>query len=289
MRFKAIVLTLALVASVPWVRPAQGTSARELRRINVISTTDSGMVRVHVPRTARWDATSLNQPGGDIRIEGRGRYVGLIITEDSNKRWPELVGSASHYGGCRSRGCAPTDDALDDTDGGGMLSPGKYRFYVVADGAPVKIVLKLDGLSGRTALRLNEPIEANIFSPKPVFHDNINTYFSSGVTSLQEGDRYYESLLWVRTTALGGVYEWCAHESKRVGSKEQSFTPAYCAEHDNQASDPLPFVPDGARSIRYYHLQGDPGLFRGPFSAGHWVKMNAPIERAGSTHVFITY
>jgi hypothetical protein len=101
--------------------------------------------------------------------------------------------------------------------------------------------------------------------------------------------RFYESLLWLRMSqALGAEYSWCGYGDRQPEDRTQSFTPQYCAEHDNQGTDPSVFAP-WTEPVPQYHLEGDDGLFGGPFSAGHWLKANGPIERAGSTHVFMTY
>lgn len=291
-KFLLLVLSLALPISVlPWVRPAQGVPAPNrtpLKGVNVIKASRPGVIDVHVPRTVTWDPFRVNERGADVRLSGRGRYVGALITKRQG-RFTDPIALISRFGGCMGRGCAPTNDAVWDFDGGGKLEPGDYQVYVITDGSSVRITLRVNELSGRSVLRPDRPVETKVKSPQPIFHHGQSHYFSSGVTLRQERQAFYNSIVWARTRPLGAETSWCGYPGKQPRERSEAFTPQYCAMNDNQSSEPSVFPPWPSESIRYYHIDGSYGLDRGLMSVGHWFVSQAPIERAGSAHVYLEY
>lgn len=248
------------------------------------------MLLIHVPERVTWRVGDYDAAKEDLSIRGQGRYISFGIADMKllNGR-PQYLFRATRFGGCMKQGCRRTPDGGDWVSGGTVLKPGNYRVYVVTDGAPVKIVWRLQALSGASRLSLSEHLRTKIFSPKPRFSLGERSYFTSGVTVDLDGPAYYDSMLWARTPALGAQFSWCGYGGRQPDNADEAFSPPYCALNDDQGSIPFATPPRNADSVRYFDHTSDQGVERGVRSVGHWFKSNVPVERAGSTHVYLIY
>jgi hypothetical protein len=144
----------------------------------VIAGSKPARVRVVVPHAARLPTLSTPDFGqGAWSATGGGRFLGFVlrpagapVTGDT----PTVVGGKLNH--CYAPACQPaavTEQRIDvfsfaaNPAGGFTIPAGTYDLYLLADGAPVKLTLKLAGLSGTTTLRPSGPVAAKIDSPAP--------------------------------------------------------------------------------------------------------------------------
>lgn len=162
----------ALVAAGLTAPPAAARSPLDrvtLGAVNVISGSDLTSVPVHVPR----DATIEGDPfsNDDISYSGPGRVVGLALVEEGGpvRKAYELV--SVRWSFCGAPGCEPDEyaDELTTSPEFGKkrwrVPAGDYRLYLVADGEPVDVTLRLHGLDGTTAIRPAAPAAGRIAAP----------------------------------------------------------------------------------------------------------------------------
>lgn len=137
--------------------------------MNVISGDGIAGMEVHVPRPATIEASYWEND--NISHGGRGRIVGLALVEEGKplRRAFQLV--SVRWAFCRRPARAPKDAVvLTSTSRWGgkrwRVPAGDYRLYLIADGAPVEVRLRLDGLDGRTALLPAAPVAGRIATPQ---------------------------------------------------------------------------------------------------------------------------
>ena len=148
--------------------PAHGaTTTPALAGTTVLSGSRSASMAVRLTRPVLFDAYA------DVDMQARGRLTGFAIKKDGG--WDAPSANAIKTGFCGTPGCVPTwpNDSTatvvtPDSNGfRGTLPAGNYRLFLLADGAPVRVTLRLPGLPGRIALTPNTPARTVLLAPKP--------------------------------------------------------------------------------------------------------------------------
>lgn len=174
-RFAAVLAPLVL-SLVPPAADAAPTSS--LAATTVFTATTASTTTVRVPRPASLIVTnSATSPNIDVS-SARGRLAGFTITaaRPTTPEPPTLV--AMQVGMCSQQGCRPTAPnkfteyatayrglprkTLEGNTQQVTLPAGDYIVRAVTDGAPVQMTLRLQGLSGKTAVRLTRPFSTEL-------------------------------------------------------------------------------------------------------------------------------
>lgn len=127
---------------------------------------------VNIPTEARLQWKQGANP--DVTIDGGGRMAGIVLSQgdpgDLNR--PFVMAARSSF--CASAGCTSGDShqfvigempTTNDFEWA-VLKPGRYLLYLVTDGAPVSVTLKLHGLSGKSKLVPATPVDAQVNAPR---------------------------------------------------------------------------------------------------------------------------
>ena len=156
---------LALVATTP-ATASPVPRVFQLSGRTTITANGSGAVRVRIPGRAELSAiddfrTLEQNPNHEVRISGRGRVAGFVLTKlgpRTDRLEPLATVVGLQYGMCSGRACAPVKDPVMvlEAKGDGVTSDsrtfsipgGDYTLHVVADGAPVRIVIDFPNLPG---------------------------------------------------------------------------------------------------------------------------------------------
>ncbi len=188
--------------------------SRELRATTVITGDETSSVQVHLSQPARVDARDpmkrLGGPNRSIRIAGAGRYAGIVLVRDD---WEGGVQHsdfflAGRWGLCDDPGCDPRRRVINDVrglsrddQGRAILPPGDYTLHLVADAAPVKVTLTLEGApQGRTILSPEGESRVDFDAPRVDPTDvNVGSNLRSAGASFEAGRvGFSASLLYVR-------------------------------------------------------------------------------------------
>jgi hypothetical protein len=153
-----------------------------LRGVNVLTGGDMAYVSVRLTREARLVVGHSSTPGG-VTDGDKGRVAGVVVTRDPpDSDAPQVEYAAGRFAECSSPGCAarrfvgfqfparrtPT------------LSPGDYRLYLLADGSPVRVVLRFRGLDGRARFAPSIDAYADLQTPLPRLSSIDPTTYSAG-------------------------------------------------------------------------------------------------------------
>ncbi|MDQ4124108.1 MAG: hypothetical protein M3134_00715 [Actinomycetota bacterium] len=101
--------------------------------------------------------------------------TGFVLVEESPDILDRVTLMTTHSRFCGERGCdsgdpffwhGGTNIEYDPDTKVRTLPPGDYFLYVIADGTPVTVTLRFDGLRGRRAVELTRPADAGIMLPR---------------------------------------------------------------------------------------------------------------------------
>ena len=140
----------------------------ELRGTNIIQGSQTSMMRVHIPTDATVAQTVRifrEGPSSSVSVNGKGRVIGVILIRESPDGSVD-VGSdyfmSGRMGECEEIACDPDGAVVNFQTpfrfrgGEGphrhTIAAGDYRLYLLADGSPVTVRLKLEGLQGTQLL-----------------------------------------------------------------------------------------------------------------------------------------
>lgn len=166
---KTIAASIACV--IAFAAPAAAAPVPTLAGTTVVKGHAPAMMEVTLPSAARiFTSRALDASGG-------GRFFGFVLrpagTPGSDPR--AIVGGQISF--CDTAGCVPDAPFVtvegfgfqEDSTGGQnfALPAGTYDLYLLTDGAPVQLTIKLDGLAGSTELEPETPITMSVDSPAP--------------------------------------------------------------------------------------------------------------------------
>jgi hypothetical protein len=192
----ASALLAALV--VPGLPGARAASVIQLTGTLRLTGSATGVVHVRVPRATSIDIGNKDQQNGnDVKISGRGRFVGAVIEQHMNK--DKTFNSrdrsiyALRYSLCGTPTCtAPSyysaisiepSHSFSDRP---ALPAGDYDIYLVADGQPTTVTLSFKGLGGSRSITPTRSKRAVQWSP-PVAAEQIVAGHGTRETSGERG------------------------------------------------------------------------------------------------------
>ena len=197
-RWRSLLIIGVIVSSIP----LRGNTApgplelmdaprRQLAGTNVLAASSSiEALPISISRSIsfRFRPRDLFRPGAIIDIIGPGRVVGLILTADPPIN-PMPVFAAFKVRECVEPGCSTEMNEMRVSYPFGphpkvTVRPGNYRLYVVADGEPVRGVLRIPGLTGRANLDSRPNGAVDIATPE-------STIASESGPSLYEASHTY--------------------------------------------------------------------------------------------------
>jgi hypothetical protein len=141
---------------------------RTLSGVNEVEGSPTAAMAVRLPRAIQVDSLRDLVP-----VQGRGRLTAVLLKRDGGFNEPML--RSVRLGFCGKPGCTPAafyDVSTIYTPRSGIgfkgvLPAGRYRLYIVTDGAPVRYRLLLPGLSGTSTLRPQESTVGSVVETRP--------------------------------------------------------------------------------------------------------------------------
>jgi hypothetical protein len=278
-------LALVLMSLYPAQPTARASDLKlpSLKGITTVVGSDMGWMNVRLPRDVdpwgTYEGSVDDQPAHDLR--GNGRVIGFVLTEDNSEvplgQGPTLVGHS--IGKCMKRGCRARGflvswifaSNLAERDGKQVLPAGRYRLYLIADGAPVRMRLEFAGLKGKTRLSPQNRVQSKLKSLRPhVEGDAGESLYWAGTSSDLSGPGFALTVLWMEGDDLEGGVGTCIYE-REPPPQEVAYVPP-CPAAD--MSDPNLISADDAE-VGYFGLTLPAGM-------GVWRTVPETPERAGA-------
>lgn len=173
MRTMRVMIAAAVVAGALGVSPTSavaGEGIPVIRGTTIITGDDAAQMRVRLPAPL----ALRNLGNWDFEITGDGRVIYFLLIKERRDGSvnDNIFVDGYAVGRCAEEACA---SQTEDTYGGSfegvgdrdVLPAGRYRLYLVADGAPARIELQFAALSGRTQLSPSEPAVAQVDTITP--------------------------------------------------------------------------------------------------------------------------
>ena len=176
-RFRVSVLLAILALGLVPVDGEMAAAARPQRLVlgaeNTFTASTISGLRVRIPAPASFEAGS---DSSHIQIEGRGRMTGYVLVQEGRHILDRVTLMTTISRFCGEPGCNSKDPFFwhggtkvpkDSETGVSTLPSGDYILYVVADGAPVTVTLRFDGLRGPAKrVALKDSVDAGIVLPR---------------------------------------------------------------------------------------------------------------------------
>lgn len=303
---------LVLAAGLPV--GASAAPPLELRGAITVSGTSSFVREVVVRKTVRITAA-------DIAVASKGgRYAGVVLRKDGRGYdGVTTTVAAMAPGFCTARGCARPAwsgtyayklfTGFATTPGGpadnAPLTPGRYRLYLVADGKPVTVTLKLPG-AGRTAITSGAPAKVTVDLPKPSQYGpataagNPGHLYAAGATHRTTGPgafHFMTSWKFVYGTPKSanqegvcvfdgapGAGPFGPYQYPCAGNQWLNFTPFGQVATGSKAG-PMGAADQYAATLEYFGVYGD----RDAHSIGGFINSPLPATSAHTTILWVDF
>ena len=183
----ALFLSMVLIgtASPSSAAPSRGDEVRGLRGVNRFTATTTSTALVRFP--GRVDVSDVS-----VVHKGAGRIRGFILRKVGAFEQEGLrpVMHDVNIGRCLKKGCRAQEGHPLVTCFCSEPLSGVWELYVIADGAPVTVTLRIKGEKGSTRTRVTHPASSEFRTFRPRFQqqDGNNVYSSGGFTKLEHAD-----------------------------------------------------------------------------------------------------
>jgi len=227
----ALMVWMATIAPFADAGPADRSSAKSevLRGVTQVRGTRPAAMPVRLPQRATVSTTI--ESSADIKVSGRGRFVGFaLVPEDPEV--PVLLGGRLPDSAGSHRVLMPvlgqaTGTFIPSYPDVMVLPEGDYRLFLLPDSGPATVTLKLHGLPGKTVLRPTEPVHYELLEPE-VFSPPGAPYYSAGAESELRSTGLVFQALWIQADAhLDGVLHFCKNGPEHPVASEAPPQVAY--------------------------------------------------------------
>lgn len=285
---KARLLGLACLCApaligIPAEAKRESLPAPQLAARNVIKGSVSAVTRIEVPPGA------AIKPPGSARVitRGAGRFVGVFLVGvpyDPLETF-EFIGGVARYCGRPGCGSGPSDrishrnlfGEQTDEQGNVLIPPGAYDLYLLADGSPVTVTLKVKGLEGVQRFAPSAQVRYQVVNPPPVlFEENTRAFYSHGRTIEFGAGRAAIALDILRFQGdfwASGQYGVCLYGGRPPGPPEVNYGPA-CMVLGPSVGDHI-VQTSPYRKLDSWFIRATPA---GTYGLGHYVSAAADVS-----------
>lgn len=282
-RWLRLLLIMSLANLVPVAESAAGVSPRihALSGKTTFRASETSSALIRFPT----DVNFLKEFRASF--QGDGRVQGFILrkTGEYKQEGFRPVIENITIGQCARRGCSARNQSGSTTGFGvGKHLSGVWELYIVADGSPVTVTFRIEGLAGRSHVPVNNRARAHTKTLRPVIHEtHSHAVYSAGhFTSLTQADYGVVGLWVVGTPHLATGYGDCIYYGEAALPETVAFMPG-CPAADGE--------PD-------VHGSGDLGrggvvftsaAFDDARGLGGWYTTAAVVERYGAVALWIDF
>ena len=200
----------------------------EAKGVNIFEASELRYVDFFVPKSAwifKRDWTS-GRDRWPYEIEGGGRLAGFLLIEAPERKdyANRRMFFAFRPPTCWERGCDGRTGQIGSigvgkSPDGWRLPAGNWRLYLIADGAPVRLKLRLTGLSGRARFYPEGRSRAAGIDAVPVQHDpggTGNVYSAGSEGPVRAGSEGFGVLVMSTTGAAKAASSWgeCVYQEE---------------------------------------------------------------------------
>lgn len=272
---------------------ASANTIETLRAVTRVAGSRPTVISVRLPAEATVKTTVDSSP--DIKVSGRGRFVGFALVPEDPKtpvllggRLPESAGSFRVL--MPVLGQASRTSILQNYSEETTLPPGRYRLYFLPGAGHASVTLNLHGLSGKTVLRPSEParyelLEPDVYSP----NDQYNYYSAGSERNLRSRGLIFQAL-WLRVDAhLEGVFHFCTNGPENPAPSQVPPQVAYgpgCAGAGGGLTEDRAVAAEPHVKVFY---EGVAPLEPADYGQGFYFATASKVSRVGHLAMWLSY
>lgn len=305
-------LVLAATSALSVASLSSGASANDAERTVLRATTTvvgstMSYVQVSIDEPVTVDLAGIGRSDGstgDVRINGHGRVAGIVLVPDPP---PDSLTKdflvAGRFARCGQPGCGPGRRPMtfevhafgDEANGRATLSPGDYRLYLLADGQPVQVTLRLHGLDGTTTIQPSRPASADFRSPEQTLvSSSAEPYFAAGDTFRAGVRGLILTALWARAEQEQDYLYGVCHQGDISSAPPEAIYGPHC-EALAALTGGLTFV-ETTRSGKGFdtilattYTESPAPESGGKVGFGAWISASGPIKSSGFHGLFLSW
>lgn len=284
---------------------AKPTEPIEVRGRTTFTGSRTASIPIHIPRDVVVNSANryqrLSGPNPSIRIQGAGRFVGVVLVPDphvpgSEPQWPVVIGQFRECDrpGCDSRRVHNYLDPDFYGDKDGLLFPGgDYRAHLITDRARARVTISFSGLSGQTILRPQHPSPVDLQTPTQALASDGRNLWSAGSGYDAGSVGFSLSATWVKLESQSQGFNMGVCQIQWPTAPPAEAYGPHCTYLGAGAlwGSLVPIDDDEFVLISYfgYNDQGEfPESIDGRFGYGAWFESRSvPIKRVGNTTFFL--
>lgn len=237
----AVALVTQLMTAVAAATPRR--AAAVLGAENVITGSTTRAMRVILPVESSISLEFL-EDNDDVTIGGRGRLTGVVLAGSDVDDPERPIFHAIRTSFCGKRSCEATalNVALvhgqSQLSSRGKLPAGTYDLYLIAEGAPARVELRLQGPRGKVWLRPSRDVDAGIYEPSGhVYADPVKNVYAEG-----------------RVFDVSGGSLWTFSAYRIKGSASNGYKTSRCIYRGDPPPEPVGFAPGCPGGVEFSAL-----------------------------------
>jgi hypothetical protein len=246
-----------------------------LEGTNVFRTSETAAATVHFERPFPTSRV-------DLSVDGSGRVYGFVLKEPGGADLASVVTGRCTTPACPGRGEPPA--AFGYGVGGKMA--GTWNLYVIADGRPVTVTIRLRGVPGETFTRPSGTVESEVrtLTPRVVEAGDENVYSAGDFSDVGDGQAGFAAYrIWVHGAGHRGtvVGDCLYHEHNFVTPPEAAAFVPGCPT--TGLIFPREIEGDGGKADFLFGLT----MHGGAGGLGGWFATSATPVETGGVAVFL--
>lgn len=293
-KLAAVSLITALVnlgvgASAGPEAPARPVARPPLARTTRVLAKETSIVSVRLPKPVSVRDGVNEIPGFDTHGPPGG-IVAFALVRDSVELFG-LLGGRLPSGGPFFSEDHPIEFLLPlgasgpvQEEGSFGLPAGDYKLYVITDGAPSEVVLRLDGLTGRTGIRASGDVEFDSELMTTRLDAPGKAVYSAGGSGKFETDDglIFSYMVIVNRAWVAGEFGRCVWKGEARGPEPVSWGP-HCPTAEDPMVETMQYGPDefGVENGKGFY-SATAGLNAGTYTLSHWYEAASLVDRAAS-------
>lgn len=275
----------------------------DIAKTTIITGSKPAVARVRLTEAGslslRQDLRRKSGPNPSVGLEGKGRFIGVVITDDPPKPGA-LTLLLGRFAGCIEVACDPQGDVMNvvypfDAGTSLILDPGDYRLYLVTDGAPVRVTLNFDtrSLPDKALIRPEAPVHLDLGNPDERSPATpTRSFYSAGSLWEMTNPGLVISSLWLQMDGSSDdadqpVYGECSYRDAPPVPEPIAYLPQCASSPPAMGAPQISEVEEDAGSL--YVRAVRPWVEAGTFAYGFWYTSPKPVTSSGSAAAFISF
>lgn len=280
----AILATVLIPAHLSPTRAKARPRVVDIAGSVVFTAKETSTTRVRFAKGLHWSDVE------HVHIKGQGRLFGFILRkvgryeQESRRPWFKSMLTSA----CDTRACKTPREEHPGAVGFGSIDElgGVWDVYVVADGAPVRVELLVDGSKVRDEIRVKGPVasELRTLPVRTQVEEGGSLHIAGAFTKLKDTDHAHISIWAMGEPYVASVSQRCAYYKEEDEPPVNAFGPQ-CPNSPEMLQAPLADHTSGPRRQPVYSY----GFADGERGIGAWLTTAGVVTEVAAVGLWIDF